>query len=336
MSLLNRLLRIASPVVLFVLSVYAIITQPSCTHLPPTSETLDARRLRSHVDTLAVEYAPRNYREPENLEACSSYIFEHFNQAGGRVTVQPFKVEQVGSSATRIGDIVYRNVIASFGPQDGKRIVVGAHYDACGETPGADDNASGVAGLIELAYLLGRTELNQRVDLVAFTLEEPPFFTSSDMGSARHAESLRREGVEVEVMICLEMIGFFSEERGSQRFPTPLLKLFYPSRADYIAVVGGFHDRKLVREVKASMRGATELPVHSMCAFRRFAGIDLSDHRNYWNAGYEALMITDTSFYRNQRYHGMSDTPETLDYECMANVVLGVYEAVVRLANGDH
>ncbi len=319
-------------------AVFAVIlVQPTGKNAPATTKTVSSDRLRAHVQLLADENAPRNYLEMWNLDASAVYIGRQFKEAGGRVTEQKFHTEGESSSAEQVRRNTYRNVIASFGPEDGPRIIVGAHYDSCNETAGADDNASGVAGLIELARLLGTTELHHRIDLVAYTLEEPPFFGTSDMGSARHALSLKQEEIDVAGMIGLEMIGCFSDEPGSQHFPfpAPILRLFYSDQANYIGVVGGFHDRKLIRQMKASMLGATDLPVNAMCAPRNFSGIDLSDHRNYWANDYTAVMITDTAFYRNRRYHLSTDTPETLDYKRMSKVVLGVYEAVVQLANED-
>jgi len=306
-----------------ILAVFTLlVTQPSCTHGPPTGMTVDPARLRSHVETLSETHFPRDFTRVDNLDACAAYISGHFKQAGGRVSEQAYDVR----------GRTYCNVLATFGPETASRIVVGAHYDACGDTPGADDNASGTGGLIELAYLLGRAELRQTVELVAYTLEEPPFFRTGDMGSARHADRLRQNGVDVEAMICLEMIGYFSDEKGSQRFPSILLRLIYPSRGNYIALIGSLGDRKLIRSMKASMRGATDLPVHAMCAPKSFPGLDYSDHLNYWRNGYTAVMVTDTAFFRNPHYHRPTDTADALDYDRMAKVVLGVYEAVVRLA----
>lgn len=302
-----------------------IISQPSCAHRPPTQQSVSSDRLREHVHKLAQEYVPRNYMKMWNINATASYIETEFTRSGARVTRQEFVVE----------NRTYHNVIARFGPEKGERIVVGAHYDSCGTTPGADDNASGIAGLIELAHLLGKTELQKSVELVAYTLEEPPFFATDDMGSARHAQAMVDEGIDVKVMICLEMIGYFSDEKDSQRFPSFLLKLLYPNEGNYIAVIGGYSDRQLVRSVKASMRGATELPVYATCAARSFTEMGMSDHRNYWSRGFNAVMITDTSYYRNPNYHQDTDTPNTLDYARMSQVVLGVYEAVAYLANHD-
>lgn len=299
--------------------------QPSFRRYPPTRKQLDPERLHKHVSMLSETFAPRNYLNLSNLEKTAAYIADHFARAGAVVSEQSYEVE----------GRPYRNIIGTFGPMSPSRIIVGAHYDSYSETPGADDNASGVAGLIELAYLLGPETLDQQVDLVAYTLEEPPFFRSGDMGSARHAGMLRSKGIEVECMICLEMIGCFSDSADSQRFPSLLLGWLYPDEGSFIAVIGSTADRKFVKQVKVSMRSATDLPVHAMCASKGFPGLDFSDHLNYWNHGYAAVMITDTAFMRNPNYHRLSDTPDTLDYDRMAKVVLGVYEAVAYLARSE-
>jgi hypothetical protein len=151
------------------------------------------------------------------------------------------------------------------------------------------------------------------------------------MGSAVHARSLREQGASVRAMISLEMIGYFSDREGSQRLPSPLLKAVYPTRGDFITVVGKMDQGPLVRTVKRAMRGASTLPVYSINAPRAIPGVDFSDHANYWDAGYDAVMVTDTAFYRNPNYHAHTDTAETLDYVRMAAVVWGVYEAVLAL-----
>ncbi len=243
-------------------------------------------------------------------------------EAGGKVEDQAFQVRR----------ITYRNVLAHFGPATRERIVVGAHYDAAGPFPGADDNASGVAALIELARLLGETPPSIHAELVAYTLEEPPHFTSPAMGSAVHARSLKARGIAVRAMIALEMLGYFTDAPGSQAYPLPIFKLFYPSRGNFIGVVGKLGQGALVRRVAKAMRRAAPLPVHSISAPTSLQGVDFSDHRSYWKVGYEAVMITDTAFYRNPNYHTEFDTPETLDYGRMARVVEGVRAAVVAEA----
>lgn len=310
-------------VVLVIAGIGLSVAQPFCSPGPPTEQQIPEERLREHVSMLSEKLVPRDHWHTNNLDQCAAYIADHFKQAGAAVEMQEFEAN----------DRVYKNVIATFGPATPSRIVVGAHYDAYGELPGADDNASGVAGLIELGYLLGQADLQQQVELVAFTLEEPPYFRTENMGSARYALGLHQAEVDIEAMICLEMIGFFSDEKNSQRFPSALLKLFYPNRGNYIAVVGSTGDRKLIQHVKGSMKGATDLPVYSMCASKTTRGLDFSDHLNFWDQGYNAVMITDTAFFRNVAYHSNYDTLPRLDFDRMAKVVLGVYEAVVQLAD---
>jgi Zn-dependent M28 family amino/carboxypeptidase len=283
-------------------------------------------RLEAHVRALSVQFVPRDAAHPEGLELAAAYVRRELGAAGGVVAEQPYEV----------GGRVYRNVVASFGPETRERIVVGAHYDAAGPLPGADDNASGVAGLLELARMLGASAPPLRVELVAYTLEEPPFFGTGEMGSAVHARSLRAAGVALRAMISLEMIGFFSDAEGSQRYPSPALKAFYPSRGDFITVVGKFDQGRLVRRVKRAMLAAAPLlPVYSINAPRAVPGVDFSDQSNYWDAGYDALMITDTAFYRNPNYHTARDTPDTLDYTRMALVVEGVHAAVLDLSRSE-
>lgn len=170
-----------------------------------------------------------------------------------------------------------------------------------------------------------------RVELVAFSLEEPPYFRTAQMGSAIHAASLKKSGVQVKAMLSLEMIGYFSDVPGSQRYPASLLGAFYPSQGNFIAVVGTLGDGLLVRRVKMAMRGASTLPVYSINAPAFVPGVDFSDQLNYSKAGYNSAMITDTAFYRNPNYHTFEDTPEKLDFRRMALVVQGVYAAVISL-----
>ena len=286
-----------------------------------TAAMVDPARLEHHVRKLSVELHPRDESNPENLDRVAAYIRVEFANLGARLFDQSFTVN--GKT--------YRNVIGEFGPETDERIVVGAHYDTAGPLPGADDNASGVAGLIELAALLAKQQLPLRVELVAFTLEEPPYFGTAFMGSAVHANDLRQQNAKVRAMISLEMIGYFSEAPGSQHFPAALLSLFYPTTGNFIAVVGTLSEGLLVRQVKAAMQGANELPVHSINAPTIVPGVGFSDQLNYWNAGYHAVMITDTAFFRNPNYHTPEDTAEKLDYKRMAMVVEGVYAAVLEL-----
>lgn len=284
--------------------------------------SIDPAKLEGHVRKLSETFHPRDIGHPENLERAAAYIAEELQKAGGEVSDQVFRVEEKS----------YRNIVATFGPATRERVVVGAHYDTHGELPGADDNASGVAGLLELSALLGRESLPRRVELVAYALEELPVFGSREMGSSVHARALRDSGVSVRVMFSLEMIGCFSDEPNSQKLPFAFFRLFYPSRGNFIAVVGRIREAALVRRVKASMRSATDLPVYSINSPPIIPGIDLSDHVSFWDLGYPAVMVTDTAFYRNDRYHTDADTAETLDYLRMAKVVEGIFQAVRDLS----
>ena len=166
------------------------------------------------------------------------------------------------------------------------------------------------------------------MELVAYVLEEPPFFRTPLMGSAVHAASLATEKENIAGVIVLEMVGCFSDAKGSQSFPSPLLKLFYPSRGNFIAVIGRWDQGRWVKRVKSGMQGTTDLPVYSLRAPAAIPGVDFSDHINYWPLGLPAVMITDTAFYRNQAYHETGDTAERLDYARMSQVVVAVWGAV--------
>jgi len=323
----RRIIKFMLLVVLILLSILIAIwfwvTQPLLSRATPNSErTVDPSRLEAHVRKLSVELGPRDERHPENLDQVAAYINDELTQTSAFVSEQVYRVRGK----------FYRNVIAHFGPETEERIIVGAHYDTAGPLPGADDNASGVAGLIELARLLNQQQLKVRVELVAFSTEEPPYFGTTGMGSYVHAQSLRQQNVRVRAMFSLEMIGCFSDARDSQHFPVDLLKAIYPSTGNYIAVVGRLTDGLLVRRTKAAMRNAAPLPVYSINAPQVIPGVDFSDQRNYWYAGYSAVMITDTAFYRNRNYHTEQDTAEKLDYKRMAMVVEGVYAIVSELS----
>lgn len=262
---------------------------------------------------------PRDSDHAGKLELAAAYVADRLSESGGLVTSQPFTAR--GAE--------YRNVVARYGPAGGPVWVVGAHYDAFGSTgpmAGADDDASGVAGLIELGRLLGRRAPAVRVELVAYANEEPPFFGSGDMGSAVHARSLT--GRKVRGMVCLEMIGYFTAR---QPWPAAVLRLLYPSRGDFIGVAGRSKDARLARFLKSGIRGAGGIRVFSFSAPEPVAS-DASDHRNYWAHGVPAVMVTDTAYIRNPNYHTSFDTPDTLDYIRMARVVDGVANALWHAA----
>ncbi len=312
-------------------SLIAVVTQPLVTPLPSTPPPVDAARLEAHVRKLSADFYPRSADQRKNLELSADYIVDALKASNAAVSIQEVVID----------DIKYRNIIAHFGPAAGPLLVIGAHYDSHGDeargahdprgytadshTPGADDNASGVAGLLELARLLAAKPQSRAIELVAYTLEEPPYFRTADMGSAWHARSLRAAHRDVTLMLSLEMIGSFNDVPGGQDYPVPGMASLYSDRGDFIAVVGKLGEFGATRKAKALMAGASDLPVYSINAPPLLQGIDFSDHLSYWNAGYPALMITDTAFLRNHQYHRAGDTWDKLDYRRMAKVVQGVY-----------
>ncbi len=313
-SLVRILLATAAALALLFGLAAVAITQPTFgVRISRNGAKADPARLRRDVQRLT-DLAPRDSDHPEHLDAAAAFLRQGFAPTSARVFDQTFAIR----------GRTYRNVVADFGASAGPLLVVGAHYDSFGDfgpNPGADDNASGAAGLLELARLLSARPPSTRVELVAYANEEPPWFGSSAMGSAVHARSLR--GQTVRGMICLEMIGYFTPR---QPAPNLLFRLLYPSQGNFIAVVGRWPDRFLTREVKRAIQG-TGFPAVSLTA-PRDAGIDASDQRSYWDLGIPAVMVTDTSFVRNPNYHAPGDTAATLDYGRMARVVEGVAAAV--------
>jgi Zn-dependent M28 family amino/carboxypeptidase len=210
------------------------------------------------------------------------------------------------------------------------RVVVGAHYDTVPGSPGADDNASAVAALIELAGMLRGEPLPIR--FVAFANEEEPHFMGPDMGSWVSAKRSRDRGENISAMLSLEMLGYYRDEPGSQRYPAPL-GLFYPSRANYIAFVGDLGAFGLVRRSVAAFRKHSSFPSQWLAGPASIPGITRSDHWSFRTLGFPAIMVTDTAYNRNPHYHKASDTPDTLDYGRMAQVTLGLAAMLKDLAN---
>ncbi len=300
-----------------------VVTNPVKARAFEAGVSADPSRLRTDVEALTGLPGFRCFERPFDLDRAAEWARSALEESGLPVEKQEFAVDGRW----------FRNFVASYGPDDAPILVVGAHYDVCGEQPGADDNASAVAGLLELARLLGRhrPELNHRIELALWPLEEPPNFRTPNMGSAVHANLLAQRKADVRGMICLEMLGYFSDEPGSQSYPAPGMGLLYGSRGNSISVVGNGSSWWFTRRVKARMAGATELPVKSINAPTAVPGVDFSDHLNFWAHGWNAVMITDTAFFRNPNYHLVTDTADTLDYERMAHVVTGVYAAVTTL-----
>jgi len=281
--------------------------------------------LEETVQSLAMTIGPRSHQDPTNLEAAADLISERLASFGYDVTAQPYQVEE----------LAVRNLIAERRGTDQPDhvIVVGAHYDTVIGSPGADDNASGVAVLLELARLHAETHFRKTVRFVAFTLEEPPFFRSRRMGSRVYARTLKERGEHIDAMLCLESVGYYSQEPGSQSFPFPLfwLRWQYPTTGHFITIVSNDDSQLLQTQVRDGLIGHMDLPVETYAGPWWIPGVDWSDHGSFWNEGYPAVMLTDTALFRNPHYHRPTDLPDTLDYRAMSELVRGLAATLVTL-----
>jgi hypothetical protein len=288
-------------------------------------QTMDIQKnLKKTVYRLSRDIGSRGYLQIDALQRTSDYIVSEMKRYGYAVSLQPYQFQ--GNT--------YSNVSVEIRGKKspGKILIIGAHYDTVTGTPGADDNASGIAGLLELTRLLYNRAFDKTLRFVAFTLEEPPLFRSKTMGSYVYARSLKRKGEDIDGMICLEMIGYFTDNPESQFFPLPFFRWFYPEQGNFITLVSNIQSKGFLNQIKRAFKKGTSLPVESISTVSVIPGIDFSDHRSFWKFGYNALMVTDTAFFRNPNYHGNGDTAETLDYERMAEVVLGLKSAIEERA----
>lgn len=291
----------------------------------------DTDRLYQDVLFLTSLSPARNYQNLQSLKKAATYIHDHFSALSfDQLEYQPFKI----SSGQE-----YFNVSAFWQGKSNERIVIGAHYDVWDNQPGADDNASAVAGLLETARQVHRMkqekELQHSLEFMAYCLEEPPFFATEEMGSAVHARDLYTRKIPVKLMICYEMIGYFSDAPESQGFPHPSLRGLFPDQGNFIIVGGHSTQPGVAEEFASHMQPNCQVPVYPVASPLTDSLINLSDHRSYWQYGYNALMINDTSFMRNPNYHEKSDTIDTLDFPKMGEVVQGVAGALHRLALRD-
>jgi Zn-dependent M28 family amino/carboxypeptidase len=261
--------------------------------------------VKKHVDVLCNTSKPRNHENIEILDSIANYIKDEFAVYADTVYFQEYKVNGK----------VYRNVVAALNMNASERIVIGAHYDVCETTPGADDNASGVAGMIEIGKLLSEKKLTERIDLVAFTLEEPPYFRSSQMGSYQYAAYLKKNKINVKYMACLEMIGYFTEEENSQEYPVAAMSQQYGTVGNFLAIVENENQGDVGFDFFTKLKKKPSMKYEYVKAPSFMTGVDFSDHLSFWKKKIRAFMITDTSFYRNKSYHQKSDTPSQLNFD---------------------
>ena len=306
-----------------------MIRMPGRSHSGPqtllTEYELEIRdRLQKHVQVLAGDIGERTVFRFSALEASAQYIEQEFKTHGYDVLRQEF---EAGGKVVKNLEVVVPGTSTSE-----EIVVVGAHYDSVYGSPGANDNGSGVAAVLEFARLLAWNQIPRSVHLVAFVNEEPPFFRTRYMGSRVYARRLRKQGDKVTAMLSIETIGCYSDHKGSQKYPFPF-SLFYPDTGNFIGFVGNMASRALVHRCIASFRGHTPFPSEGIAAPGWITGLGWSDHWAFWQEGYPAVMITDTAPFRYAHYHSAGDTPDKVNYTATARVVEGLARLVVDLAS---
>lgn len=311
-------------VLLLVAAVFVIAARrrPAVSRAPaPPSALVD--ELRRDVTALCA-FGERSTFEAANLNAAADWIAGELSAAGHRVERHVYRVEQDGVDAT--------NVIAEIrgSAQPDEIVVIGAHYDSVHGTIGADDNASGVAVLLALARRALGTKPTRTLRFVAFANEEPPHFQSEDMGSFQYAKRCHERNERIVAMMSLESLGYFDDARGSQKYPPPLSAL-YPDTGNFIAFVSNVASHSLNSQCAKAFRARSKFPIETASLPEAIPGIGWSDQWSFWQFGWPAVMVSDTAPYRNPNYHETSDTPETLDYARMAQVVEGLSAVVETL-----
>lgn len=287
-------------------------------------ETVMAVQLKRHVKKLAVEIGDRSLERPEALEAAAQYIAQCFNDVGyEHLDIQGFDI----ASAKAKG----KNIIAELLGTEQPEIIftLGAHYDTVPGTPGADDNATGVAALLQLAKALFHKPLPFTVRFVAFAREETRI--KHEMGSYAYAKRCAERGEKHMGMIALEMLGAYYDEPGSQRYPFPF-SLFYPRQANFIAFVGNKASRQLLTKCIGLFRSLNSFPSEGCVAPDWVPDAGRSDHGSFWTFGIPAFMITDTAEFRFSLYHTNQDSLDKIDFERFARVVYGLVRMIRGLA----
>ncbi|WP_036248119.1 M28 family peptidase [Methylobacter sp. BBA5.1] len=283
---------------------------------------ISVERLKTHVYKLAGEIGQRNIFHPQALDAAAHYITEEWHKQGYEVRSHVYKdrgVERANLEITCEGKNRNREYI-----------LVGAHYDSVIGSPGANDNGSGIAALLELSRLFSGLKPNVSLRFVAFVNEEPPFFYSEEMGSMIYAKAAKQRREPIRFMIALETIACYRNDPGSQAYP-PMLKYFYPDTGNFIAFVANLRSRGVMLESARAFSASTDFPLQMIAAPDIVPGVSWSDHSSFWRHGYKAFMVTDTALYRYPYYHAPEDTPDQLDYEPFARMTQGLFLMLASL-----
>ncbi len=294
------------------------------THTAPATK-VSAVELRKHVQTLAGEIGEHNVFCEKQLRQAADYIEQAWRSQGYEVKRYP----DTGMG----GECANLEVTRRGKTRPTEIILLGAHYDSVAGSPGANDNASGVAALLEISNRFATNETDRTVRFVAFVNEEPPFYETDQMGSRVYAKMARQRGDDIRAMISLETIGYYTDAANSQHFPSPLFGFFYPDRGNFLGFVSDLSSRPLLRSAVAAFRAHSDFPTECIATFRGVAGVGWSDHASFWREGYPAIMASDTAPFRYPYYHTEQDTPDKINYDALARVTDGLLEMTVSLAN---
>jgi Zn-dependent M28 family amino/carboxypeptidase len=278
--------------------------------------------LTADVQHLAGEIGERNLPHYPQLKATAEFIERSFSNAGLQPRRDTYELQEHGCHNIEVE-------ILGAGPQI---VVIGAHYDSVFGSPGANDNASGVAGLLALARRFAGKPTAHTLRFVAFVNEEPPYFQTEQMGSYVYAKRCKARGEQISAMITLETIGYFSDAPRSQTYPSPGLGVFYPRRGNFIGFVGNLASRSLLRRAIGLFREQGKIPAEGAALPAFVPGVGWSDQWSFWQCDYPGIMITDTAPFRYPYYHMSSDTPAKLDYDRFALVVSGMEGVIAELA----
>ena len=285
---------------------------------------MSAHTLREHVEALASGIGERNVWRYDALCRAAAYIADSLRSSGYAPAAAGYDVSRV-----RVENV---EAVLPGTAGDRRAVVVGAHYDTVPGCPGANDNGTGVSAVLELARRFAGHPRRQTIRFVAFVNEEPPFFQTSSMGSLVYAREAQRRGDRITAMLSLETMGYYSDERGSQQYPAAPLALLYPDTGNFIAFVSNVTSGRLLRRAQRAFKARTPFPVRAGAAPAVIPGIGWSDHWSFWEAGYPAIMVTDTAPYRYPWYHTAEDTPDKVCFPQFASVVDGIEHVVHVLA----
>lgn len=283
-------------------------------------EQLVDKNLRQHVQQLSVKIGDRHIWKNNSIDKTVEYIDSIFKI--NKLATKHQKFSCYGRTVS--------NLIVEKQGKESDVVILGAHYDTVPGSPGADDNASSVAVMLEIARLSQEIQNEKTLVFAGFVNEESPCWGTKNMGSMVYAKSLREFEIPVEVMICLESVGYFSKDE-QQQYPFPGMRFFYPNTADFLAVVGNFKSIRNVMALSRAIRKSADIEVRSLVAPEHVAGINRSDHSAFWHHGFKAIMVTDTAFFRNKNYHQETDTIDTLNFNSMTQIVKGLYNAFKKL-----